>query len=250
MQVRFLLGTPTTNSTAFLKPTCGTREARPNGFRLNFAQNPKGNSPKMNPNPARWRALIFRRGGGSSQRFLWHRPFWQKGLNQKQFCLYSVRLLTSFGKVRANHSACVKDCRFLLRATSSRTTVFLFANDNLLGQLFGRDSHSEVALTFETKKKSFLVSLSHKQSKTGRIFRGLAEQDDSVPPPSLWAKKLFELLMITGDLILLDEYKVLHTSRFCFSWCSDSKHIREHYHFSVSSPCIRQLSSFRTRRRK
>ena len=65
MQVRFLLGTPTTNSTAFLKPTCGTREARPNGFRLNFAQNPKGNSPKMNPNPARWRALIFRRGGGS-----------------------------------------------------------------------------------------------------------------------------------------------------------------------------------------
>ena len=68
MQVRFLLGTPTTNSTAFLKPTCGTREARPNGFRLNFAQNPKGNSPKMNPNPARWRALIFRRGGGSKSK--------------------------------------------------------------------------------------------------------------------------------------------------------------------------------------
>jgi len=51
-----------------LKPTYGTREARPNGFRLNFAQNPKGNSPKMNPNPARWRALIFRRGGGSKSK--------------------------------------------------------------------------------------------------------------------------------------------------------------------------------------
>src|SRR3989344_1528660 len=59
------INTPTTNSTAFLKPTCGTREERPNGFRLNFAQNPKGNSPKMNPNPARLRALVFRRGGGS-----------------------------------------------------------------------------------------------------------------------------------------------------------------------------------------
>src|SRR3989344_6159216 len=82
------------------------------------------------------------------------------------------------------------------------------------------------------------------------IFRGLAEQDDSIPPPSLWAKKLFELRMITGDLILLDEYKVLHTLRFCFSWCSDSTHIREHCRSAVSSPCIRQLSSFRMRRRK
>src|SRR3989338_150896 len=137
MQVRFLLGTPTTNSTAFLKPTCGTREARPNGFRLNFAQNPKGNSPKMNPNPARWRAPVFRRGGGSSQRFLWRRPFSQKGLNQKQFCPIPVRLLTKIGKVRANHSACVKDCRFLLRATSFLITTFLFVNDNLRGQLLG-----------------------------------------------------------------------------------------------------------------
>src|SRR3989344_200692 len=141
MQVRFSLGPPTANSTAFLKPTCGTREARPNGFRLNFAQNPKGNSPKMNPNLARWRALIFRQGGGSSQRFLWRRPFLQKGLNQKQFCLYFVRLLASFGKVRANHSACVKDCRFLPRATSSRITTFLFANDNLRGQSLGLNIH-------------------------------------------------------------------------------------------------------------
>src|SRR3989338_6822969 len=141
MQVRFLLGTPTTNSTAFLKPTCGTREARPNGFRLNFAQDPKGNSPKMNPNPARWRALIFCRGGGSSHRFLLDRPFFTKGLNPKQFCLYSVRLLTSFGKVRANHSACVKDCRFLPRATSFAKVVFLFQHDIFPFQYLGRDSH-------------------------------------------------------------------------------------------------------------
>ena len=38
---------------------------RPNGFRLNFAQNSQGNPPKMNPNPARKRAEFFRRGGGS-----------------------------------------------------------------------------------------------------------------------------------------------------------------------------------------
>jgi len=56
-----------------LKPACGTREARPNGFRLNFAQNAKGNSPKMNSNPARWRALFFRQGGGSkSEAILTH----------------------------------------------------------------------------------------------------------------------------------------------------------------------------------
>jgi hypothetical protein len=73
MLVRFQLGAPIQNSTAFLKPTCGTREARPNGFRLNFAQNPKGNSPKMNPNPARWRAPVFRQGGGSkSEAILTH----------------------------------------------------------------------------------------------------------------------------------------------------------------------------------
>src|SRR3990167_9087939 len=155
MQVRFLLMAPKQNLTAFSKPEGGTREARPTDFPPFF----QTNSEFL----ARWRALIFRQGGGSSQRFLWHRPFLQKGLNQKQFCLYFVRLLTSFGKVRANHFACVKYCRFLPQATSFQITTFLFANDNLLGQLFGLNIHLEVALTFATKKKSCLVSLSHKQ---------------------------------------------------------------------------------------
>jgi hypothetical protein len=57
---RFELGTintPKQNSTAFSKPEGGTREARPNGFRSFF----QTNSEFL----ARWRALIFRRGGGS-----------------------------------------------------------------------------------------------------------------------------------------------------------------------------------------
>ena len=71
------INTPIQNSTAFSKPEGGTREARPTDFPPFF----QTNSEFL----ARWRALIFRRGGGSSQRFLWHRPFSQKGLNQKQF---------------------------------------------------------------------------------------------------------------------------------------------------------------------
>src|SRR3989304_5758614 len=133
---RFELGTintPIQNSTAFSKPKGGTREARPTDFPPFF----QTNSEFL----ARWRALIFRQGGGSSQRFLWHRPFSQKGLNQKQFCLYSVRLLTSFGKVRANHFACVKDCRFLPRATSFAKVVFLFQHDKFLFQYLGQGSH-------------------------------------------------------------------------------------------------------------
>src|SRR3989344_1832481 len=67
---RFELGTintPIQNSTAFLKPEGGTREARPTDFPP-FSQTNSEFS-------ARLRALIFRQGGGSSQRFLWHRPF-------------------------------------------------------------------------------------------------------------------------------------------------------------------------------
>src|SRR3989344_3480628 len=118
MWVRFPPFPPKQNSTAFSKPEGGTREARPKDSRRTSSSNSEF--------LARWRALIFRRGGGSSQRFLWPRPFSQKGLNQKQFCLYSVRLLTSFGKVRANHFACVKDCRFLPRATSFAKAIFVF----------------------------------------------------------------------------------------------------------------------------
>src|SRR3989344_827647 len=115
MWVRLPLWAPIQNSTAFSKPEGGTREARPKDSRRIF----QTNSEFL----ARWRALIFRQGGGSSQRFLWHRPF------------------------------------------------------------------------------------SHKQSKTGtgRSFCSLAEQDDSIPPPSLWAKKLFELRMITACLVFQNE---------------------------------------------
>ena len=67
---------------------------------------------------------FFRRGGGA---------------NQKQFCPMIERLLASFGKVRANHSACVKERSFLLRATSIRTTVWLFVNDSLAHHLLGQD---------------------------------------------------------------------------------------------------------------
>ena len=52
---------------------------------------------------ARWRALIFYRGGGANQRFLWQRPFSQKGLYPVRFRLGFVPLLPSFGKVRANY---------------------------------------------------------------------------------------------------------------------------------------------------
>jgi len=58
---RFELGTintPIQNSTAFSKPKGGTREARPTDFPPPFSQT---NSEFL----ARWRALIFRRGGGS-----------------------------------------------------------------------------------------------------------------------------------------------------------------------------------------
>jgi len=57
---RFELGTintPIQNSTAFSKPEGGTREARPTDFPPFF----QTNSEFL----ARWRALIFRRGGGS-----------------------------------------------------------------------------------------------------------------------------------------------------------------------------------------
>src|SRR3989338_6936185 len=55
--------------------------------------------------------------------------------------------------------------------------------------------------------------------------------------------------MITGDPIPLGEYKVRDTSTTIF-WCSGNRHIREHCRSFVFSPCIRQLSSFRMRRRK
>src|SRR3989344_3549813 len=55
--------------------------------------------------------------------------------------------------------------------------------------------------------------------------------------------------MITGDLVPLGEYKVRDTSAL-ISWCSGNRHTRGHCRFSDASPCIRQLSSFRMRRRK
>jgi len=57
MLVRFQPRAPIQNSTAFSKPEGGTREARPTDFPPFF----QTNSEFL----ARWRALIFRRGGGS-----------------------------------------------------------------------------------------------------------------------------------------------------------------------------------------
>src|SRR3989344_5620285 len=126
MWVRVPPRAPKQNSTAFSKPEGGTREARPTDFPPFFQTN--------SDSRLRRDGLFFCQEAGASQRFLWHRPFLQKGLNQKQFCPRIVRLLASFGKVRANHSACVKERSFLLQATSFRTTVLIFVNDNLAHQ--------------------------------------------------------------------------------------------------------------------
>src|SRR3989338_6183646 len=100
VEVRILSRTPIRNSTIFSVDTNGRRKAPTKDFLAGLQENSEF--------LARWRALFFRRGGGASQRFLWHRPFSQKGLNKKQFCPRIERLLASFGKVRANHFACVK----------------------------------------------------------------------------------------------------------------------------------------------
>src|SRR3989338_4377891 len=55
--------------------------------------------------------------------------------------------------------------------------------------------------------------------------------------------------MITGDPVLLGEYKVRDILTLIF-WCSGNKHTRGYCHSFAFSPCIRQLSSFRMRRRK
>src|SRR3989338_584804 len=72
------INTPEWNLSVFSKPVGGTREARPTGFPPFFPTNLERR--------LRRRALFFRQEAGASQRFLWRRPFWQKGLNQKQFC--------------------------------------------------------------------------------------------------------------------------------------------------------------------
>src|SRR3989344_6001050 len=123
---------PEQNLTAFSKPEGGTREARPTDFPP-FSQT--NSEPRL-----RRDGLFFRQEAGASQRFLWHRPFSKKGLNQKQFCPMIVRLLASFGKVRANHSACVKERSFLLQATSFVKSIFLFQYDNLAHQSLGQDN--------------------------------------------------------------------------------------------------------------
>ena len=86
------INAPEQNSTifseVFQKPKHGTREARPNGFRLNPPRILNANPPKMNPNPARRRAEFFRQEAGSkSEAILTHSicliqkeflPFFQK----------------------------------------------------------------------------------------------------------------------------------------------------------------------------
>ena len=129
VQVQVLSRAPIKNSTIFSVDTSGRRKAPTKDFLAGL----QGNSEFL----ARKRAEFFRRGGGASQRFLWHRPFSQKGLNQKQFCPMTPRLLASFGKVRANHSACVKERLFLFGATSWKVTILIFHYDNLAHQSLG-----------------------------------------------------------------------------------------------------------------
>src|SRR3989344_2703596 len=100
LEVQILSEAPKWNLTVFQRPNCGRLKAPPTDFPPFFQTNSERR--------LRRRALFFRPGGGASQRFLWHRPFSPKGLNQKQFCLMTERLLAIVGKVRANHSACVK----------------------------------------------------------------------------------------------------------------------------------------------
>src|SRR3990167_4180636 len=59
--------TPIRNSTIFSVDTSGRRKAPTKDFLAGL----QGNSEFL----ARKCALFFRRGGGASQRFLWHRPF-------------------------------------------------------------------------------------------------------------------------------------------------------------------------------
>src|SRR3989344_5042300 len=132
VRAKCMITAPEQNLTAFSKPNGGTREARP-PFSPPFFQT--NSDPRL-----RGDGGFFRQETGASQRFLWHRPFSQKGLNQKQFCPRIERLLASFGKVRANHSACVKERSFLLRATSFRITTLLFVNSSLVGQSLGQDT--------------------------------------------------------------------------------------------------------------
>src|SRR3989344_2361317 len=115
MGVRIPPEAPKWNLAVENQPRRGRAEGTPTLFRL-F-------SPMNSESRLRRDELFFRRGGGASQRFLWHRLFSQKGLDQKQLCPRIDRLLASFEKVRANHSACVKERSFLLRATSFRKAV-------------------------------------------------------------------------------------------------------------------------------
>src|SRR3989338_8336131 len=118
--------TPKWNLAVENQPRSGRAIGTPTLFRL-F-------SPMNSDSRLRRDGGFFRQEAGASQRFLWHRPFSQKGLNQKQFCPRIERLLANFGKVRANHSACVKERSFLLRATSWKVTILIFQYDNLVRQ--------------------------------------------------------------------------------------------------------------------
>src|SRR3989338_6547206 len=143
LQVQVLHPAPEWNLAVENQPRSGRAVGTPTLFRPFSPMN----SPMNLDSPLPRDGLFFRQEAGASQRFLWHRPFSQKCLNQKQFCPMIERLLASFGKVRANHSACVKERSFLLRATSFAKSIFLFLYDNLAHQQLGLNIRLEVALT-------------------------------------------------------------------------------------------------------
>src|SRR3989344_1459915 len=86
-------------------------------------------------------ALFFRQEAGSSQRFLWHRPFLQKSLYPVRFRLCFVRLLTKQASVRANYFACVKERSFLLGVTSFAKSISLFLHDRFPFQYLGQGKY-------------------------------------------------------------------------------------------------------------
>src|SRR3989339_1867400 len=135
------IGTPKRNQSVSNELRSGRRKAPPTLFR---PFSPMNSGFGIQHRLGRC-ALFFRQEAGSSQRFLWLRPFLQKGRYQMQFYPIPVRLLPSFGKVRANHFAYVKEMSFLLRATSFAKSIFLFQHDRFLFQYLGQDNLSEVA---------------------------------------------------------------------------------------------------------
>src|SRR3989338_1221488 len=181
---------------------------------------------------------------GSSQRFLWQQPFSIKGHYPLRFLRGLKRLLSSFGRVRANHSAFVQSASFSRPATSFPKVKPLSVLCRFLFQYLAPNSHQEVAGALFVWCGFCFDFQEQKQKRIGRIPLYLFLPFPKVSPPNPHAKKIFEAERKFVCPILLGEYRVRDILLIYFSWCNDSKCNRGHFHFSVFSPCIRQLWTF------